>query len=279
MWLEDITHNHFLSLFDNNHVPDAQILRQELAYSTFIAPTFGHAGMDFLYLMGDKENKFIPLFTDMDEYYRLFDADDFNPMFHDFDYYLSSDMDLIVNPTSKGIKINVEQFHDMPETPVMPVDISRSTFSQNELKILAGNIQNFDLLVLLQKSCDTKEILMGLSKSTLLTQIAVENAKPVDGIVEIPVPFERMVSSSEGYLELFTGKNEITEGNDFYIQAVNLNHFFEYIIRLDLDGFILNPNSNHAVVDRKAILANFDEFKKKYNDSEYAIASNYAFEL
>ena len=80
-------------------------------------------------------------------------------------------------------------------------------------------------------------------------------------------------------MELYTSKNEMEKEDGLYVQAVNLNHFFEYLIRSDLEGFIINPNSNHVVIDRNTILDHFDEFKKEYDDSKYAMASHYAFRL
>lgn len=72
MRLEDITHNHLKKLFEDKTKVDDEIIYQELDYSTLIAPTFNREGMDFLYLMGEKDSKFIPLFTDLDEYNKIF---------------------------------------------------------------------------------------------------------------------------------------------------------------------------------------------------------------
>ena len=279
MRIEDITHNHFIALFEDGQMPETRILTQELAYSTFIAPTFNHKGMDFLYLAGKADDKFIPLFTDLDEYNMMFEGSDFTPKFYDFDYYLAASMPLIVNPTSIGVKINVENFKDMEETPVMPINFSRFTFSLEELKVIADNIQNINLLSILQESGSQREILMILSKSSLLTRLFVRDGYCGDGIAEIPHIFENVIITPDGYMELYTSKNEMKKEDGLYVQVVNLNHFFEYLIRSDLEGFIINPNSNHVVIDRNTVLDCFDEFKKEYDDSKYAMASHYAFQL
>ena len=279
MRLEDITHNHLKKLFEDKTKVDDEIIYQELDYSTLIAPTFNREGMDFLYLMGEKDSKFIPLFTDLDEYNKIFADSDLVAQFHDFDYYLSAGVDLIINPASIGAKINLKEFEGKPDTPVLPVNFTRFSFSVNELKVLANNIENPDLLSVLQEKSDNEAILRALARATPITLIYDYISKPKNDILEMHNEFLNVVTTPDGYMELYTSKNEIKKEDNIYLQVVNLNHFFEYLIRLDLKGFIINPHSNHVVIDRNVILKNFSKFKSIYDDSKYALATHYVFKL
>ena len=88
-----------------------------------------------------------------------------------------------------------------------------------------------------------------------------------------------IIIRDDGFMEIFTNIDQVKRGPDTYVQVVNLAQFFEMAIRFDLEGMVLNPDTDDIRIDREMILLNFEEFRRNYDPSKYMQAHNYAFRL
>ena len=82
-----------------------------------------------------------------------------------------------------------------------------------------------------------------------------------------------------GFVEIFTNISQVKRGPDTYVQVVNLAQFLEMVIRFDLEGVALNPDTDDIKISREMILLNFEEFRRNYDPSKYMHAHNNAFRL
>lgn len=282
MSISSVSHNHLRKLIEDYPYQEADLstdtsFHMELAYSTFIVPTFPVNGKRAIHLL---DHKFIPLFTDLDEYNGMYgDNGNLTPVAYDFDYILSANNDMILNPSSEYVFVDIDWFKDKPETPFFEYDSKYAGYNYAELELLARKIRNRQLHEYIRNqysSYDCEEFFTLLGKSVLLT-LAHLNA--ADDIVDLTDSLSPIIINDFGCLEIFTGIDQIRRGPDSYVQVINLAQFFEMVIRFDFEGIIINPDTDDVRISREMILLNFEKFRDNYDWSKYMQAHNYAFRL
>lgn len=284
MKMENITHNHLRQILEDNYEffkgdgeisdEDFVMLLQELFYSLLISPTIKKDGQVFPVWVGDERgNQFLPLFTDLAEYEKEFAGFEFNPGVSDFDSYLGAGIEnIVINPSCEQIVFPTRAFADKPKTRSFRPDFTQDTLDLPGLKALLDCESSMDL----GDAYDYDALFRNLADSVMFTSIGIKDeSKNEDGVIRVKMA--PLKTSPGGYLKLFTDKDEIRKEGDCYASVVNLEEFMEYLIRMDLNGFIINPKSEAVVVDRRVLMSYFDEFKKTYNSARYAGASEYAF--
>lgn len=249
----------------------------ELAYSSFIVPTFPSGDRRAIYLL---DKKAIPLFTDMNEYRKSFEGNaDLTPAAYDFDYILSAHVDMVINPASENLFMDIDYFKDKAETPYFEYDSIYVGYNCAELELVARKIKNRPLKDFITNPSaiyDYESFFRLLKKSTLLTVMSLDSTEDIVDFSEGMAP---IIVRDDGFLEIFTSASQIERGPDTYVQVVNLAQLFEMIMRFDFEGAVLNPDTNDVRIDREMILLNFEEFRKGYDPSKYMQAHNYAFKL
>lgn len=295
MKIENITHNHLKKILNDNFdilesggeltEDDYAGLLMELFYSVLISPAKMVDGEYFFVLMGDDEdNQFIPLFTDLIEYRKLFANDDeVTAMFYDFDYYLEAELDLIViNPASECFTLNTQVLKDKPKTLLFPKDIGKNTLGKEEIENILNDTSindEFSKLIDDEKSIyDFENFFKALAETNLIVRVLIEDEH--EDFIDLnrygPAPIN---ITPEGLLELYTSRDEVANDENTYIQLANLDYFIEYLIRTDTNGMIINPESNRLVINRDVLMFNFDEFREMYDREKYAKANDFAFKL
>lgn len=282
MSLQAISHSHLKRMIEGYPYHDFDlssdsVFHMELAYSSFIVATFPSGDGRAIHLLNEK---FIAVFTDMDEYYRIYAKNDnLTPVAYDFDYILSANVDLMINPASECVFLDIDMFADKPETPFFEYDSIYVGYNCRELELVARKIRNEELNEFIQNPSriyDYDAFFRLLKKSILLTLVYPNTTEDIadlsDGMAPIKI-------TEDGYLELFTNISQIKRGPDSYVQVVNLAQFFEMVIRFDFEGIILNPDTDKIRMDREMILVNFECFRQSYDPSKYMQAHNYAFRL
>lgn len=286
MSIEKITHNHLRKILDDNYEylrgngeisdDDFEALINELFYSVLIAPTKTVNGETFPIWIGDENgNQFLPLFTDLAEYQKEFAGfEDFHPGSSDFDTFLNAGIDnIVINPSSEQFAFPVDAFKDKPEIPLCRFDPSEDTLDEKGLRNLLDSKSTLDL----DGAYDYEAFFSKLAESVVFMVPKLKEDMDVhDGIIKIAGGTPVSVSF-QGYLEIYTDKDEIKRDGERVAAVVNLEKFIDYLIRMDFSGLVINPNSDAVVLDRTIIMKNFDEFRKNYNSSRYAMASEYAF--
>jgi len=274
--LDYISHKHFLNAHDKYNDGDYDyysIYMEEINYSTFIAPTVEE---NLIFAM-DGDEKFIPLFTDMDEYKKMFGSDEnISPKWHDFDHYLESGMQLTVNPLTEHIEIDLMGFIGKPKTPYFPMNFTQRTYGMSDLRLFADKFTNRDLAEFLNDPSAVHEdrILFKKMANSILFSPCI--LKSPEEIVDLKGIESQLILTKNNYLELFTSKDKIKKEHYTHMQVVNLRNIIEAIIRCDYNGILIDSDN---YVDRNSLLLNFDDFKENYDDDKYAKAEDWAFKL
>lgn len=282
MSLQAIRHNHLKRMIEDYPYQEIDLstdplFYMEMAYSSFIVATFPVADRHAIHLLNQK---FVAVFTDMDEYKKSYGKNEnLIPAEYDFDYILSTNVDLIINPSSENVFIDIDIFKNKPETPFFEYDSIYVGYNSDELELVARKIQNEKLNDFIQNPSriyDYEEFFKLLKKSILLTLVYPKSSQDVADLTESIAPIK---VREDGFIELFTNAGQIKRSPDTYVQVVNLAQFFEMAIRFDFEGVVLNPDTDDIRMDRDMILLNFEDFRDSYDPSKYMQAHNYAFRL
>lgn len=219
---------------------------------------------------------FIPLFTDIDEYKGHCPEDsEFSPIAFDFDVY----RDLILENDLDGIILNVEgnflpiERDFLEESFFEPQTIEMEEvepYNASELKDIFENVTNDSLVEFIndeESNFDIEKLYVELSCSTLLNlvisdesidgfaQNGIINADDIDGFSLCSIDDDEVHLGA-----IFTHKDAIAEainpdsGLHYYGQVTILSELFDFILRNDMDGVIINPNSDDYVIAREDIL-------------------------
>ena len=282
MILHEIKHNHLKRMIEDYQYREIElstdpIFYMEMVYSSFIVATFLVDGRHAIHLLNQK---FIAVFTDLEEYKKTYDGNEnLTPAVFDFDYILSANLDLIINPSSENIFINIDDYKNKPKTPFFEYDSIYVGFNCTELELVARKIQNNALNEFIKdpsRIYNYEEFFKLLKNSILLTLVYPKSSQ---NVVDLKGSISPIKIRKDGFLELFTNVGQIEGDSDTYVQVVNLAHFFEMTIRFDFEGIVINPDTNDIRMDREMILLNFEEFRDSYDPSKYMQADNYAFRL
>lgn len=273
-----VSHNHLRRLIDReDDVFSNPLFFKEMAYSTFIVPTFPVDDKRAMFL---HDKRYVAICTDFYEYDKAYGGrDDLDPRICDFDYILSCGVDMLLNPSSENLVIDVDHFKGKSETPFFPYKSIYVGYNRDELQLIAKRIQNPRLKELMgTPGCVYDESFFDeLARSILMTLVYPENQTgDVAYLRGNPTPLK---ITEDGFLELFTSNGEIRRSPDSYVQVVNLPEFMEFIIRHDHEGIVINSDTDCLVLDREMILMNFSDFRKRYDFKRFVQSHNYAFRL
>ena len=219
---------------------------------------------------------FLPLFTDIEEYNKHeVENDEFSPMAFEFDVY----SELVLENDLEGIVLNVEgDFIPLDEKFIknieneidIDVDDTVEKYTAPELRDIFENVSNEALVEFIndaEAQDDIERLYVELSNSTMLN--IVINDEPLDGfatdgiIASEDVDGFILCTVEDGehcFGAIFTDKNAIEKainpdsGLYHYGQVTLLSEFFDFILRSDMDGVIINPNSDDYVIARDDIL-------------------------
>ena len=303
-----VTNNHLRNIFnelgnylENGQEPPEELFAEflsELRVSNLLVPGIVE-GDDLIFenLTNDDGETVIPLYTDDDEYVKDKGLhSEYDPIPNDIRYYI----DLINENKFNGFIINLAS-----ESLFMPVDLLNNlsinqTFSINDnfggygpdqLKNIAENISNDSLINFIRNPSNENNfdgLMLELTKSTLLNVII--NEKNLgnysnNGIIysEDVGGFEVCNTSNEeeNFGILFTSKSAILRTMDsnseffYYYQVTILSEFFDYVLRSDMGGIIINPGLDDYFIPRNFLLT----FSNVMDNPSFKQAIDYAFLL
>ena len=228
------------------------------------------------------ELNLLPLFSDEDELLKF--SRDFEMIPNEFSFYqkLVSDLGfdgIVINCDNEGFVIDSQLIGDVEKIR----DASgNSGFSQEKLKDIAFNLKNDELADFIRDDGnfrnydDLKNLLYG---SVLLCPISAEEGfgevverSDYGGFVLLTYK-----SGREDYGILFTDFDTIKESKSEYFQIANLHELFRFILTNDMDGVIVNPDTDRYYIPRNIILDMFSN--DKLIDNDLASAFDYAFKI
>ena len=281
---EYIKHTHLRNLIDElctREDVDEHLISNvihEFEHSNLLIPgEVSDSSLDFVCICVDSKD-YLPLFTDMDEFRKASTGRDAN-FFH-FSIYLDiiSCYDLrgiVINPESEGLVIEKEFFEDFSAEPFIP-DLD-DLKSPEELLEMKNSLNNKSLEHFIEdpyNAGDYEGLFLEISNSTLLTlRLSPKNFESENGIISMleegPQGFLHTDNIGGRYATLYTSTEKmdaITTRYNKYPQIINPAMLFYNILRDDMDGVIINPQSDDVLITRQTIFEYFDEIKATCND-------------
>ncbi len=244
---------------------------------------------------------YIPLFTDIDEYQKhAIEDSEFGPVAFDFDIYT----DLILENELDGIILNVEgNFMPIEKLFIEEMfniietndDDSVEAYNKEELKKIFENVTNESLVEFINdedSNDDIERLYVELSNSTLLNLVINDNpldefakdgiidADDVDGFSLCTIDNDEIHMGA-----IFTDKNAISKAINadsdlhYYGQVTVLSELFDFILRNDMDGVVINPNGEDYVIARDDILPQASGIEIIVENPVFKDSLDYAFIL
>ena len=258
--MKDITHKYLRKeMMDFDHSDDLDGFLAELEYSTLIGPKLYFHGFS---KMEYAELDFVPLFTDFHEYEKHEHPKDAFPQSNEFSFYLDflSNEDIegfIINPESEQFFIGSEFFEIMmpnhafdnkgkrPTSDEM-IKIRQSIDNASLKEYLKGTVF-INLHELMDKLTETDSLTLLKSKDPIKTEIDIMPRE------RTPLYVHRL--RRDRYALIFTGDEEInvSSRDGYFCQLVDMPFLMKHVLNSDLEGIILNPNSDNIKISRDAI--------------------------
>ena len=258
-----------------------------------------------LYIAARKENdtlnfityeyndmKLTALFTDHDEFRKFHHEDDIQLLQNSFELYQNilktTDFDgYILNPASEKYLFTKEfilTITNIPKTNFYTTD----AYSAGELLDIYRNVDNryLEEYISNPKNVGDYEMLFErLANSTILT-LMVSDMEFDNDIIDLREigPVAGMYTDKVGgiYVTIFSSTDRIRHVNTSkfkYAQLVNLAMLVNYVLVEDLDGIVLNPDSDNVLIPRSVLLRYSLGFERYANDARLCEALYYMFAL
>ena len=223
------------------------------------------------------------LFTDMDEFRKVFKDYEVESHFNNFGVYL----DMLKNSKLDGFIINIESecfilpdggFEDDEVLPEYEYSLDDS-YTSDELKRLKNQINNSPLEEFIGNPNNIgryEELFDEVSSSTILSlRLTKENLndRADDGMISMPktepVGFLYMDNMGGNYAAVFTSDEKmqgIETTMNKYSQIVNFSQMTCHVLTDDMDGIIINPESDNIILTRDTLLEFYPVWESKCND-------------
>ncbi|MBQ7927362.1 MAG: SseB family protein [Methanobrevibacter sp.] len=275
-------------------------LMNELKVSNLIMPLAEDSdGVIFENVTFEEDNQtFIPLFTDIDEFSAYVSEDSqFEPVVFDFNQYVDlvceNDLDgIIINIEGKYLPLERDFLEDMYfESETAEEDVE--AYGASKLKEVLDSIDNTSLIELLTSGNEftLDELFAQLSSSTLLNLVVSEesldgyaddgiiNASDVDGFNLCNVEHGDIVLGG-----IYTDIDSIREviknlDGNYYVQITRLTDLFDFILRNDMDGVMINPNTLDCIIMRTDFLPQASGIEVIVENPKFRNCLEYAFKI
>ena len=288
--IEDIYANH-------NQLTEDLTLRliHEFRYSNLYIPAKrDDFTLNFIIYEDDNGLKLTPLFTDPDEFKKFFkDEEDIELMQNSFELYqnvlMTSDIEgYILNPATEKYVFTKEFILDIKNTPKTNY-YSTNTYSIDELKALkdSKNEKLEKFIANRQNVGDYEALFEQMSKSNLLTLMVSDvdlAPKAKDGVISMmdSGPLAQMYTDNVGgvYATIFSSEDKMKAVNTdkfTYSQVINLSMLVNFVLSEDMEGIVLNPESDNVLIPRVTLLRYSLGFERFANDEKLSDSIYYMF--
>lgn len=271
-------------------------LINEFRYSNLLIPAKKENGTLNFIIYDDEDAKITPLFTDRDEFRKFYRADDIIVLENSFELYQNiiktTDIEgYILNPASEKY-LFTERFilgiTNLPKTNFY----TGEPYNESELMEIYEAIDNRELEQFIQKRENIghyEALFECLSHSRLLALMLAsrdlsEYAK--NGMISMQEtgPLARMHTDNIGgeYATLFTSRDKLRQvKTDYfkYAQIVNVATLVNFVLTEDMDGIVINPESDDVLIPRGELLKYSLGFEKFANDERLSTSMFYLFAL
>ena len=294
-------HKHLRTVIEDIHANDDKLtedllfkLINEFKYSNLLIPAKKEKGTLNFIIYEDDDAKITPLFTDRDEFRKFYSDDDIQVLENTFELYQNviktTEIEgYILNPASEKYLFSSEfilSITNLPKTNFY----SSNPYTESELKDIRNNIDNGDLEDFITVPSNVgyfEGLFEKLSSSTLLAlMLSNRDLTPYaeDGIISMQStgPLARMHVDRIGgeYATLFTSEEKMGHvRTDLYrySQIVNLATLVNFVLTEDMDGIVINPDSDNVLIPRSELLKYSLGFEKYANDERLSTSIFYIF--
>ena len=267
-------------------IPDETVERfiRELTHSCLLVA--GEINGDNMNIMTAKTDKgdFGMLFTDMDELRKVFPGFDLEarefPFAHYIDQLSKSDMlGYIINVESEFMVLTkdlLDLIDELPQNTYSP----DNAYSSSELKRVKDSINNDSLEEFIRNPNNIgkyEELFCEISSSTLLTLMLSRDdltSMATDGVISMletgPLGFLYIDDVGGNYATVYTSEEKMESVSTplrKYSQIVNFSQMTNFILNDDMDGIIINPNSENVMLTSDVLLEYSNILEKTCNDS------------
>ncbi len=273
---ETIKHENLRRILSEVDIEDQEsdnfkMLLSEIKHSCLIIPgIMEEDGLEFL-IFEKKEGIFAPLFTEMDEFRKVFP--DGNIDAHEFNFVVFKNMvetmdfdGFIINVLSESFTLPqyiIELINELPKFDLSDKD----SYSSQELKQLKDSIDNEYFEKFIENPSNIgkyEELIDKMSSSTMLTlMLARDDLSDIanDGIINTmeygPIGFLYTETIGGNYATMYTSEakmNPIKTPFHKYSQIVDPSLLCNLILNDDMDGIIINPQTDNVLLNRDVLL-------------------------
>ena len=283
---------------NNNELTKELDLRliNEFRYSNLYIPAKRQDFTLNFIIYEDEGLRLTPLFTDPDEFKKFFtDTEDIQLMQNSFELYQNilktGDLDgYILNPATEKYVFTREFILDIKNVPKTNF-YTTNTYSKEEIRQLK-NASNPDLESFISNPAnigDYEALFERLSRSTLLTLMVSDadlTSMAKDGIISMmdSGPLAQMHTDNVGgtYATIFSSEEKLkhVKTDKFkYSQVINLAMLVNFVLTEDMDGIILNLDTDNVLIPRVTLLRYSLGFEKFANDEKLSESIYYMFPL
>lgn len=278
--LEDIYSN------DNKLTEDLTIrLINEFRYSNLYIPAVKEDFSLNFVIYEDEGSRLTPLFTGEDEFRKFFkDRDDVEIMKNSFELYQNilktSDLDgFIINPATEKYVFTREFVLDIKNPPKTNF-FTTNTYTVEELRQMkdSKNDSLEEFLANPQNVGDYVALFEQMANANLMTMMVSDTdlaSKAEDGVISMmdSGPLAQMYTDNVGgvYVTLFSSEDKMKQvKTDMfrYSQIVNLAMIVNFALTEDLDGMVLNPDTDNVLIPRATLLKYSRGFEKFAHDEK-----------
>ena len=273
----------------------------ELKVSNLLIPAFEEDDeLVFETLISEDDGVvYLPLFSDEEEFKKHYaDDSEYVPLDNEFEIYAG----IVADEEIDGIVLDVEG--KSLEIPRDIIDFAAEDFSisyddvplrsLDEIREAYENASNDDLVAFINDKAnagDYERLMAELSYSAPMNlvvsadsldefaQDGVINAEDVGGF-----NLCTLEDSESCHAIIFTGKDAAQkaipdDGLNYYVQLTRVSEIFEFVLRNDMDGVIINPFGEEFMIPRSEFLSQASGIAMIAEDASFRNCLEYAFLL
>lgn len=293
-------HKHLRTVIEDIYSNENQLTEEltarlihEFRYSNLYIPAKRENDTLNFIIYEDEGSKLTPLFTDMDEFRKFYKNDEnVQVLQNPFELYQNvlktTDIDgYVLNPSTEKYLFKKEfilAIKNIPKTNFY----TTNPYSQEELLSLKKSVDNTDLESFIGDRSyvgDYESLFEKMANSQLiglmLSDLSID--KEIISLKQSG-PIASMYTDNIGgvYATVFTSESKmdvINTDKNKYSQLVNLATLVNFILTEDMDGLILNPESDNVLIPRVTLLRYSLGFEMYANNERLSEAMYYLFKI
>lgn len=293
-------HKHLRTVIEDIYSNENQLTEEltarlihEFRYSNLYIPAKRENDTLNFIIYEDEGSKLTPLFTDMDEFRKFYKNDEnIQVLQNPFELYQNvlktTDIDgYVLNPSTEKYLFKKEfilAIKNIPKTNFY----TTNPYSQEELLSLKKSVDNTDLESFIGDRSyvgDYESLFEKMANSQLLGLMLSDLSIDKEIIsLKQSGPIASIYTDNIGgvYATVFTSESKmdvINTDKNKYSQLVNLATLVNFILTEDMDGLILNPESDNVLIPRVTLLRYSLGFEMYANNERLSEAMYYLFKI